>query len=186
MYQVQGHYLCLACYSKIEAMRTEQTRRHMAHMNFIVEQADEVAGSGYRTPRFKIPQPAPVIAPRGPISFNNIKVEGSIVGAINTGEVQRIDVAIDPIKMGDAALAASVKKFTEAVIADQAIAETSRTEVLEQLSFLTEQATFPKERRKTGLIRPVLDGIPKAIALSKTLLDLWGTLHPLLNRLNLG
>jgi len=40
------------------------------------------------------------------MTFHNIHVQGSVVGAINTGQVQQIDVAIDHIKLGgDQALA---------------------------------------------------------------------------------
>jgi hypothetical protein len=142
---------------------------------------DESLGGLYRSPRIQLPPPSPIVATQGPMTFHNINVQGSVVGAINTGEVQRIDVAIDHIRLGgDPALAQSLTQFTEALLADAELQEEAKKEILEQLSFLSTQTATPKEQRKPGMIRAVLEGIGKAAAVSTALITLWERLHPLL------
>jgi hypothetical protein len=50
-------------------------------------------------------------------AFHNIKVDRSVIGSINTGEVKRIDVAMSHIgAYGNEELVKALKEFTEAVI----------------------------------------------------------------------
>jgi hypothetical protein len=156
----------------------------MAMMNYLMDEMDWISGlGGYSSsPRIELPPPSPIVANQGPVTLHNISVHGSVVGAINSGEVQRIDVAIDHIKLGgDTALAEGLTRFTEAVLADTEVQAAARSEILEQVSFLTSQTATPKEQRKPGMIRAVMAGLPKAISTSKALLDLWDKLHPLLS-----
>jgi len=114
------------------------------------------------------------------MTFHNIHVQGSVVGAINTGQVQQIDVAIDHIKLGgDQALAQSLAQFAEALLADTELRENDKKEILEQLSFLSVQTATPKDQRKPGMIRSELEGVGKAI-LGTALTALWHHLQPLL------
>jgi len=157
----------------------------MTMMNYLMDEMDFVSGLGglSRTPRIKLPPPSPILASQGPMTFHNINVQGSVVGAINTGEVQRIDVAIDHIRFaGDPALAQSLAHFTEALLANTELQPRNKTEILEQLSFLTTQTVTPKDQRKPGMIRSVLDGVTKAISTSTALITFWDKLHPLLSK----
>jgi hypothetical protein len=98
-------------------------------------------------------------------NIHNITVQaGSLVGAINTGQVERIDVAIDHIKLGgDTALAQSLAQFTEGLLADAQLHENDKKEILEQLSFLSNQ-TAPEAPRIPGMMmRSALEGITKAV-----------------------
>ena len=116
------------------------------------------------------------------MTFHNINVQGSVVGAINTDQVQQIDAAIGHIKIGgDAALAQSLAQFTEAILADTQLHENHKKEILEQLSFLSAQTAAPKDQRKPGMIRSVLEGIGKAVT-APALTALWHHLHPLLTK----
>lgn len=181
---VNGVNLCVDCYSRFQAANTEQMRHSMAMMNYLTDQMDDITGLGglYRSPRIQVPPPSPIVASRGPMTFHNINVQGSVVGAINTGQVQQIDVAIDHIKLGgNAALAETLKQFTEAVLADTKINAEGKKDILEQLSFLTTQTTTAKEQRKPGMIRSVMEGIAKATSISTSLVTLWEKLHPLLS-----
>ena len=116
-------------------------------------------------------------------TFHNINVQGSVVGAVNTGQVRQIDVAIDHIKLGgDAALAHGLTEFARALLADTELHENDKKDILEKLSFLTTQTVAPKEQRKPGMIRSVMEGVAKAVSISAGLVTLWGELHPLLSR----
>src|SRR5579872_5007109 len=123
----------------------------MAMMNYLMDQMDDITGLGglFRSPRIKLPPPTPIVASRGPMTFHNINVQGSVVGAINTGQVQQIDVAIDHIKLGgDTDLAQSLAQFTEALLADTALKENDKKEILYCL-FLRHRGC-PNRAAKTG------------------------------------
>jgi hypothetical protein len=128
-----------------------------------------------------VPRPMTDSEARAAKLTQNINVQGSVVGTINTGEVQRIDVAIDHIRIGgDPALAQSLTQFTEALSANAELAGRCQEEVLEQLSFLITQTATPEGQRKPRMIRSVLEAIGKAASSSTALITLWEKLHPLL------
>jgi hypothetical protein len=182
---INGVNVCINCYSRFEAANMDRLRMLLAMYNYFQDQMEDTIGLRglVDSPRFQIPASAPVIATRGPMTFHNINVSGGVVGAINTGQAQKIDVAIGQIRMaGGAGLADSLKKFTEAVLANSELQRQSKEELLEQLSFLTDQTLTEPGKRKTGMIRTVFSNIGTAVSVSSALFKLWEQLHPLLER----
>ena len=107
----------------------------------------------------------------------------SVIGAINTGEVKRIDVTMDYIKTsGNNELAQALKEFTQAVIDEKEIEIKMKNEIIEQISFITSQAALPKEKQKTSVVKTVLLAIKDTISTISSLMLLWGKLQPLLER----
>ena len=80
----------------------------MRRANQAIASMEMITGvTGY--PRYQVPEPSPIIQ-RGPMNFPNIKIDRSVVGAINSGDVQRIEVAMNNIQaLGGEALAGSLK-----------------------------------------------------------------------------
>src|SRR5207247_9593391 len=79
--------------------------------SFPTRRSSDLGVTGY--PRYQVPEPTPIIQ-RGPMNFHNIKIDRSVVGAINSGDVQRIEVAMNNINAhGGEVLAAALKEFTE-------------------------------------------------------------------------
>ena len=119
------------------------------------------------------------------MTFHNISVSNSVVGAINTGNVQRVDVAIEKIKQvgaEGAKFAEALREFTQAIVDDKELAEQEKQGVVDQLAFLTDQVrTKPAERNK-GVIGAVLSGIGTAVSASNGLVTLWQHLHPWLHK----
>jgi hypothetical protein len=114
---------------------------------------------------------------QGPVTFNNIKVDSSVIGSINTGQVKQIDVAMDNIKAeGNEQLVDSLTKFTEAVLAEKALDAKLKSELIEQLSFVTSQCVSPKQLRKPTIIKTVLQQIDKVATKVATLAPLWSPL----------
>jgi len=120
---------------------------------------------------------------QGPLTFHNIKVDQSVVGSINTGEVQRIDVAMDRIKIsGNEELVKILKKFTEAVIAETKLDAELKNHIIEQISFLASQSVLPKGKQKSGIVKAVLLGVKDTVSTIVSLSSLWDKLDPLLER----
>jgi len=135
-----------------------------AMMNYLTGQAEAVTGVYGVLPRIQMPQPPPVIKQEGDITLNNINVENSVIGAINTGNISQIDVSLTNIKnCGNEDLAENLKKFTEAILNTEEISPQIKNEIIEQLSFLSSQAELPKENQKLSIIKPILNIIEKSI-----------------------
>jgi hypothetical protein len=118
------------------------------------------------------------------VTFNNIKVDSSVIGSINTGQVKQIDISMDNIKAGgNAPLVDSLKKFTEAVISEKELNDKTRGELIEQLSFVASQCASPKQVRKPSIVNPVLQEIDKVAMKFASLAPLWTPLLPLLQNM---
>src|SRR5208283_3378744 len=90
--------LCVDCIYKLQLADYYRQQQYAQRMNFILDQAEMVTGL-CGGPRMAMPRP-PTILQGGPMTFNNIRVDRSVVGAINTAEVQKIDVALSHIRIG--------------------------------------------------------------------------------------
>jgi hypothetical protein len=130
-----------------------------------------------------IPVPRPVIQ-AGPTIFNNIKVDRSVVGSINTGQIQRLDVAIDHVKQsGDEQVAAALASLTQAVVDSADLNRRDRDSTLEQLAYLAEQATLPAERRANAVARSVVAGLERVLSVAADLATVWAGVQPILQRI---
>lgn len=171
-----GLLLCLDCYERLQSIMNRQFEQNAAMLNFLFGEMEMMTGVPLG-PRIRIPQP---VIQNAPMTFNNIQVDRSAIGAINTGHAQVIDVALSYIKQtGDPALSVALKEFTQAVLDNQEIEETSRTAILEQLRFLSEQAVASQERKQRSVARAVLEDLAKAVSSVSGLVSLWEKLKPI-------
>jgi len=159
-----------------EWMRYSQ---HASQMNSIFDHADAVTGVHGVFQRIQIPPP-PTIVQGGQMVFNNIRVENSVVGVINTGDVKSIDSVVTTVKdKGEEKLANVLRDFTQAVVDAQDLPPDTKNEVLSQLSFLAQQiVTEPKQA--PSVMRSILSGIERAINASASLVTIWPLLYSLL------
>ena len=183
---VAKHPLCVGCYSllqqtenaRVEAAN-DQIRLLLARQNNLVAEMDWMVGLGPRAPRVNIPVKS---SPQYNTIHNVNLGGGSTVGAITTGSVQSIAVAIGTSeKQGNTGLAAALKAFTDA-LANESVPDERKREMSEQLATLSEELTKPKEARRRAVIGPMLEGLSKAVGISGGLLSLWEKLHPLLTQ----
>jgi len=73
-----------------------------------------------------------------------------------------------------------LKALTEAALAEKAINDAQRNELLEQIAFLSSQAVAPQQERKPGLIRPTMAAIGLTTATLGGMCDLWMKAEPIL------
>jgi len=147
-------------------------------VNFLIGQMEAVSGIYGLFPRYALPEP---IIHQGPMNFHNIKVDRSVVGAINTGNVKRIDVALDNIQAnsGDASLQQALKEFTEALLNEASLTAAAKNEILEQLAVVAGQAAMPKESRSWGILKALVTNIGTQVA-TTGLAVLWDAIRPML------
>ncbi len=114
--------------------------------------------------------------------FNNIKVDRSVIGAINTAEVKQIDIAMSKIKnSGNEELAKAVKEFTEAVISESKLNNETKNQIIELISFLTKQPLLNKEKRQNSIIKAILPRVENLISTIALLMNLWTKFRSLLD-----
>lgn len=181
IWKVAGNLLCVDCYSKFQNALAIQQQQNAAIINYLSAQFDAFLPFGPPTPRLNMPSPTPNVQHQGDVVFNNISVDRSVVGAINTAEVKHIDVSLDQIRMGgNDELVSAAGSFTEAVLSAKDLSDEQKKEILEQVSFLTSQTLQSTEKRKLGLVKAAFQSLNQAAGTIHTLGEAWGKLEPLL------
>jgi hypothetical protein len=142
-----------------------------SYSNSLRDEMDAIVG--LRTfDRIVIPPP-PRMVQSGPMVFNNIRVENSTVGVINTGDVKSIDSVVSTAKTaGNEGLASALKDFTEAVLNTVDLQQDQKNEVVGQLAFLSQQA-MAQQKQAPSVMRAIISGIERAINGSASLITLW-------------
>jgi hypothetical protein len=72
----------------------------------------------------------------------------------------------------------ALKQLTEAVVNSTDLKDEQKKEALDALSFVGKQAEEPPEKRQTGVLKPVLEAIPKLLSSGSALVTLWHTFGP--------
>lgn len=179
-------YLCVDCYHKVaQADFMEQQLIHnqlawtTSNLNFLEQQL--YIGHGGLLPLKQAIIPQPPTAPM--YSYNQIKVSDSVVGVINSGTLFNLDTSIDVMQnRGEKDLACAIKQLTQAVIDSKEINDTLRREVAEQLEFLVTESLASEDKQRKGLARKVIDNVSQSISTVASLMTIWNTLQPLLQR----
>jgi hypothetical protein len=171
-------FLCIDCNLKYQQSIEMAQRRNAEMINFLTGQIESQFGMYGMFPRYQVTSP---VIHKGDIKLNNINVNNSVVGAINTGVVQSIDVSLSVIKsQGEPDIVDSIKGLTEQLIKSNDINDKQKNEILEQLSFISEQLAKPKESRKRSLIGPVFKTIGAALTGFPKLIEAWEKLRQLI------
>lgn len=173
-----GHPLCVECNLKFEQTVQMQQRAIHQQINFLLDQADAITGIQAGLPRYDVSQP---IVQKGPLTFHAINVDRSVVGAINTGTVRQMEVALNHVHVANenAEIETALKKFTEDVLGEASLNAQTKNEILEQLTALTEQLAKPNESRSAGVIKAFLLSVAANIA-STPLITQWDNIKRIL------
>jgi len=120
----------------------------------------------------------------GPVTLNNIKLNNSVVGAINTGNVRDIDVNLSQLhEAGLDKVSNAISALTEAVIADQKASVDEKNALLEQIAFLSSQATVGAQHRKPGMIKAAMGAIATTATTIASIAGAWQSCEPLLKKI---
>lgn len=170
--------LCLDCNLKFQQAQEMIIKRSAEMINYLTGQIESSFGFPGMFPRYQISTP---IYKQGDMTLNNINIKDSNVGAINTGNVKSIDVSLSVIKgQGDNELSELIKQMTEEIIKHQELTEDQKNEVLDQLVFVSEQATITQKHRKVGVLKSIFSAITGLISNSTSLLEIWEKIKSLI------
>ncbi len=172
---VEGLPLCVACYYQLQVAQTLGFRIAAIGMNHAAAEMDYMTGLG-QSPRMQVPD-----IPRGPFILNNIKVDNSVVGSINTGNVQSIDVSITYLKeSGNEQISAALKSLAEVIANATAIPAPEKNQLLDQVAYLSEQAVAAAKDRRPGMIQAAFAAITQGSGAIAAVATAWQAAAPLL------
>lgn len=167
--------LCLDCYERHDNILQRQLDENARMLNYLTGQMESVVGLPYGSlgPRMA------VRSQTQPVTLNNIHIDRSNIGAVNTGQAGRIDAVVTYTNQaGDPALAQALKYFTQAVIDSKEIDRVTRDAIIEQLSFLASQIATNK--KQPSVADAVASKLGTLIKTASGLITLWKQLEPLL------
>jgi hypothetical protein len=144
--------MCAACQKNLADAHRVQQETRMRYVNFLRDDIEASVGISGVLARFELPAESPVT--------NNIRIEGSNIGILNTGVIHHIDSAIGQLQSsGDGPLAVAFKQVTEAVANATDVDQAKKDEILEGLSALSEEAAKPKGQRRLALMKGILETV---------------------------
>ncbi len=184
--EVGGQPVCVDCFTKLQTAHAAQQNaqlqhlRHlMAMMNYSEDMMWSITGLGPRR-RVEIP-PIPAT---GPVTLNNIKLDNSVVGAINTGNVHDIDVNLSQLhEAGLDKVSDAITALTQAVVNDQKASADEKNALLEQIAFLSSQATAGAQQRRPGMIKAAMGAIALTATTMTSVAGAWQSCEPLLKKI---
>lgn len=174
--QVGSVFLCVDCYYRLTVAQTLQLRNAAIGANAAAQDIDFVSGLRNFTPRMQVPD-----LPPAPFTLNNIRVDGSTVGAINTGEVASIDVSITVLQQaGNKDVSEALKNLTQAILDAADIPSATKSQTLDQVAYLSEQAAAAAKDRKPGMIKAACAALTQVATTTTTLATAWNAAAPIL------
>ncbi len=175
---MSGQNLCVEHAAMMANIVQRQQEQSAAMINFLHEQIEYTMGVPSSGPRIAIPQPPPTVVHRGNVTTNQFRIDRSVIGAVNTAEVAKIEVSMNNIQNQDSTdFTAAIKELTEAFAANAELQEAKKEELLEILSYLSNQATLPEQQQQKTLIKRMLGRVPQIIGTAADLTALWAAHH---------
>lgn len=177
IYQLEGHPLCLGCYERHQRLLMDEQVQNAAMINYLKDSMQYSVFGGV-PPRIEIPKPTIQV---GRMTNNNIRVDNSVVGVINTGEVDKIQVTLENIRAGgNADVADALKRLTEAVLASRALPDADKKGAVEHVSYLADQAARPPDQRQRATSKSVIEGLERSLSVAADVYHVWKAVAPLI------
>jgi hypothetical protein len=162
--------LCLDCNLKFVQMIARQNEMHEREINYLSDYMDSIVGVSAGAPRFPERKSVHV----GGVSLNNIRVDNSTIGVINTGNMETVDLSVSALAQeGQADLAAALTNLTNAVLSNNDIHIDIKNQIVEILSIISSEATAPPEKRRNSVAETLLSHLERLLRLSNQLGEVW-------------
>ena len=110
-------------------------------------------------------------------NFNNSPIAMANFGT-QIGNISASLTAIGSNDQRSKDFTTALKQLTEAVVNSTDLNEQQKKEALDALAFVGKQGEEPPEKRQTGVLKPVLEAVPKLLSSASALVSLWHTFGP--------
>lgn len=182
--ELGGNYLCVDCYSKAQHAHYLRHVQLASAINQIIGDMENIAGLPYGSlgPRFQTPMPTTINA--GQSTFNNIRVDNSVVGAINTGTIKKLDIMMSKIgSTNNRRLAVALQRLTQAIVDTRELHRSDKDTALEWLSFLSTQALTKQTERQSIIGKEAISTLERILSTTGGIASIWSATKPLLDAL---
>jgi len=176
------HPLCQKCWTLHQKTLGEMEERNIRGINFALTEMEDASGMqrGFFG-RYQVApsKPTTVI---GEFTLNNIKIEKSAIGLINTGSiggsVENIDATLSMISQEPTlqSFQEALKSFTEAVLKSVEASNEQKEAILELMSAIIDEVRSPKEKHRLTVIRTLLKNTQELVSGIASLHAIWQTL----------
>jgi hypothetical protein len=173
------HPLCVDCHYKLEQTYWMKFAKAATMANMADRDMVLITGIPHLSNQIYIPPP-----PIPPIHYNNqtVTVTGGTVGAINFGNVNDIQVNLQALTQnGEVGIADAMANLTNAILNAKDVPEAQKNELLEQVAFLTAQASVLPAERKPGMIKTIVSAVKDGAGAISSVAGAWGAVEPLLH-----
>lgn len=182
VWDVKGIYLCIDCYAKFQQASYQNHVILASTMNMLLDDVDDMVGLPRSGGRFKIPTPTTINT--GETTYNNIRVNDSIVGTINTGNVEKIDSRVSAMQGENRHdLAKAIQHLTQAIIDAPDLKSNDKNSALECLSFLSDQAITPEGARQPTVGKTIISKLEQILANTGSIASIWSEIGPYISSL---
>ncbi|MBS0181035.1 MAG: hypothetical protein JSS39_01425 [Nitrospira sp.] len=180
MYQVDERNipLCLDCHFKFSQVQQQRLENNERMINYLSDEMSFTTGLPPMGPRFP-PRPKSLVV--AGTKLNNISVNNSVVGTINTGSLGTVDQSISAlVQIGDPGLAEAIKGLSEAILQSGDLTRNQRNELVESLSVIAKEAASPKKVRQNSVALALIERASKITALADDIADVCQKWWPIL------
>ncbi len=180
MYQIGENNvpLCLDCYFKLTQIQQQEVENSERMINYLNDEMSSIAGFPPDGPKFP-PRPRPVVV--AGTKLNNISVNNSVVGTINTGSIGTVDQSITALMQnGEQGLAEAVKGLSEAILQSGDLTRNQKNELVEILSVVAKESAAPKDARRNTVALSLLEKATKITELASDITDVCQKWWPVL------
>lgn len=169
--------LCLDCNLKLTQISQIELEANERMINYLSDQMDYTVGLPLSGPRFPPRKTIHV----GGVSLNNIRVDNSTIGVLNTGNIESVDVSVTSLQQsGNSQLANAIKELANAVVASNELQTETKNQLIEILSVVSSEATAPAERQRKGVVKVLIEQFKNVLSISTQLTQLWNTWGPII------
>ena len=172
--------LCLSCHLKFVQLLDKQNEMLEREINYLTASMESSAGLPSFLPRY----PERKIIKTGEVTLNNIKINNSTLGVLNTGSIESIDLAITSLnKSGDMEISNALKKLSEEIIKQTEVEEGIKNQLFELLSVISIEATAPKEKKRKSVLKPLIIEFSTIIGGIPGLVKIWEEVQPIVEKI---
>jgi hypothetical protein len=150
--------------------------------NQALDDIDDIVGLPSTGGRIYIPPPPAINA--GQTTYNNIQVDNSVVGAINTGNIEKLDVMMSVMRdANNQELADALQQLTQAILDTPDLQPNDKDFALEWLSFLSNQALTQETERQPTIGKTAIATLERILSNTGSIASIWSAVKPLLETL---
>jgi hypothetical protein len=175
----EGAAFCLDCGERVNQMIQQNMSQLDGMIDFLTGHME--MATGIPMPRMRQRQPI-IQTP----SVNTIHIDRSVVGSVNTGTIEKLDVTLSNAQIeGGAELADAMRQFAEAVLSSGSLSASQKESLLHEIEYVTSEMQKPAEARNDPVLRRIVSIVGETAATVATLASAWGVVERMLKGLGL-